>query len=353
MRIHSAMRAASSRLVLLGALVAGVTVLTGTGPDGAAARDLPQGVRAILDAAKQEGTVTFFGQSLNPDQIAAFERGFEDFYGFAVNLNISSGMHPAKAASVAQGARLGVASGLDIFWTSSVIAATLDKADLIADVDWAALGADPDLVWGGKGLRANDATLPFVIYNTSLLKLDQAPKSYADLLNPIYKGRIAFPRSPVPFVYMAYAIGVEEGERILRGVMKEQDAKMLPTVPDVQTRVATGEFAIGIGIDAWVAMRRGAPVSHAPIEPVVLTPWAFWLMKDAKHPNAGKLWAYWMTTDEGQKVLIEVRAWSRVNVEGSPLWKHAQGHKVVIVPHDYSAHEITIRDRYQKIMGLR
>jgi iron(III) transport system substrate-binding protein len=339
-------RMAAALSLALGALSAGPAL---------AAADVPPQAQALFEAARKEGGATVFGVSLNPDQVAAFERGFAEFYGFPVRLTMLSGLHPAKAAELVQGARLGAPSGIDLFWTTSNNSGTLDQAGLLQAVDWpAAVGADPATVWGQHGMRTHDGTLALVIYNTDLLKPEQAPKSFDDLLDPKYRGRIAAPRTPSPFAYMTYAVGQEKGTRFLTALMKQQNARMLPTFPDVRTRVITGEFALGFGIDAINEQRKGAPVAHAPVDPLVLMPWALWLLKDSQRPNAAKLFAYWLGTSHGQKTLVDIHGLSMVTSEGSPMWKHAQGLKVVIVPHDFMVRDLErINADYRGIMGIR
>ena len=278
------------------------------------------------------------------------------YYGVAVDLKMISGLHPQKASQVVQGAKMGADSGIDIFWTGSAIAGTLERGGVVAPFDWIkAFGLDDSLRWGRNGLRAHDGTLATVVYNTDLIKPDEAPKTYEDLVkNPKWKGRIALPRAPNVFIYISYAIGDAAAQKLLKDLMDKQEAKILPTYPDVRNRVGTGEFAIGVGIDAFLLQRKGAPVDHARIEPAVFTPWGFWLMKDAKKPATGKLFAYWATTPEGQKALSEINGTSLVTTPGTELAKLAEGKKVVLVPHDFMVDVLPEKlPTYGAIMGVR
>jgi ABC-type Fe3+ transport system substrate-binding protein len=323
---------------------------------GARAADLPPAVAALLPQAKAEGlTANIFGISLDPAQIAAFNKSISAFYGVPITLNMTGSLHPQKAAELVQGAKMGVASGIDIFWTASAIAGTLEKADLIAPFDWvSAFGLDPAFREGTKGLRLHDGTLAGVIYNTQLLKPDQAPKSYPAVVdNPKLKGRIALPRAPNVFIFMAYAIGDAAAQNLVKQLMGPQQARILPTYPDVQNRVMSGEFAIGLGVDSTMARRRGAPVANAPIDPVVLTPWAAWLMKDAKHPATGKLFGYWASSPQGQRTLWDVDGIARVTTPDTDLAKLAEKKKVVLVPHDYMVETLPkLVPVYSRLMGL-
>jgi ABC-type Fe3+ transport system substrate-binding protein len=251
---------------------------------------------------------------------------------------------------------MGAQSGIDIFWTGSAIAGTLERGGVIAPFDWIKeLSLDEQLRLGQYGLRAHDGTLASVIYNTELIKPADAPKTYQDIVTgPKWRGRIALPRAPNVFIYISYGIGDENAQLFLKDLMQKQEAKVLPTYPDVRNRVGAGEFAIGIGVDAILLKRQGAPIETAAIDPTVLTPWAFWLMKDAKKPATGKLWAYWVTTSDGQKALSELHGLSRVTTPGTELNTMAQGKKVVLVPHDFIVDILPQKlPAYAALMGIR
>jgi iron(III) transport system substrate-binding protein len=209
--------------------------------------------------------------------------------------------------------------------------------------------------WSQNGLRAHDGTLATIVYNTDLIKASDAPKTYQELgTNPKWKGRIAAPRAPNTLIYMSYAIGDEAAQELAKNLVAKQDLKILPTYPDVRNRVGAGEFAIGIGVDAIDLKRRGAPIENAPIDPMVLTPWGFWVMKDAKRPSTGKLWAYWATTPEGQKSLSDIHGISLVSTPGTELHALARGKKVILVPHDFMVEILPQKlPTYGALLGIK
>lgn len=340
---------------LIGALALFTGLLVGGALPAQAQKSFPPAIAELIPAAKKEASVTVYGQSLDPQQIQAINKALNAFYGFDAKLEIISGMHPVKAAELIQGAKMGAKSGIDVFWTASEVAMSMDKAGLILPFAWTkAWGLGPEMSLGEYGLRSYDGTLAIVIYNTDLVKPGEAPRSYKDLLNPKWKGRIAVPRAPTPFMYMSYGVGEAEATEIAKALSGPQDAKLLPKFPDVRARVVSGEFAIGLGMDAFVDIRRGAPVATAPVEPVVLSPWAFYIMKDAEHPAMGKLWGYFGISPEGQKVLEEVRAISLVTTKDSDLGKFAAGKKTLVVPNDFVAENAaTLNAKFATIMGIK
>jgi ABC-type Fe3+ transport system substrate-binding protein len=321
------------------------------------ATNLPAAVAALLPQAKAEGAVaTAYAGDFDPAQIAALAKGMSDFYGMSFTLQLPTVLHPVKAAEIVQGAKMGVESGIDLFWTGSAVGLLLEKGGVVADFDWfKSLGIDESLRWGPNALRIHDATLAGVAYNTSQVTPDAAPHSYEDLVsNPAWKGRIAAPRAPNVFVVMSYAIGDEATRKLITNLVDVQDLKILATYPDVTNRVLSGEFAIGLGVTSTLQHRNGAPLDAAPIEPVIVTPWAMWLMKDAKHPASAKLFGYWLSSPGGRKLLSDVAALSLYTTPDTDLWRQVQGKKVVVVPHEFFIETLPkLAPIYGKLLGIR
>lgn len=332
----------------VGVMLAGAATVAQT------ANTLPAGAQALLGPAKSEGELLIYGIAANPEENAAFNKAFNDYYGLKAKLRIITGMHPQKAAEIVQATKQSVPSGLDVFWTAASVSAELARADALAKVDWAKeFGAAPDLVYGPYGLRAQDGTLAIVAYNKTLVPADKAPKSYEDLLNPAYKGRIAIPRTASIFAYLAYAVGEDKTASLLTDLMEKQQARLLATFPDVTARLISGEFSVSLGAGVFLDARQGAPVDAAPVDPLIVTPWSTHVMKDAKNPNLAKLWGYWLSTPDGQKTMDRIRAISRVGAEGTALNKVSAGKKVIVVPADWTVKEAgRLTQKCGKIMGL-
>lgn len=321
----------------------------------AVAADLPAGVKSLIPAAKKESEVKIYGRTLKPDQVKAFSKAISDFYGFPIKLNMAGGLHTAKTAEIALAVKKGAPTGIDVFWSSFNTTVRLEKAGALMDFDWVKeLGIDPALRTRPNTVRSHDISLAYVSYNTNLVKAAEAPKSYEDLLNPKWKGRIAIPRSPSPWVFLATAMDEDKVGSLLTALIKDQKAKMLPRFGNVRTRVLSGEFAIGIGIDVFTLERGGAPIAMAPVSPLALTPWSFHLMKDTKSPNLAKLWGYFATTPQGQKALDEIAGISRVSSAGTGLFKLAQGKRVVTQDYEFVQKNLRrLSKKYAKIMKVR
>jgi ABC-type Fe3+ transport system substrate-binding protein len=77
------------------------------------------------------------------------------------------------------------------------------------------------------------------------------------------------------------------------------------------------------------AMRKGAPIASAPIDPMVVLPWSSEVLGEAESPNLAKLLVYFFFTDEGQKVISDNWGYSNLDVEGTYAHTMAQGRDVV------------------------
>ncbi|MBM3513794.1 MAG: extracellular solute-binding protein [Alphaproteobacteria bacterium] len=316
----------------------------------AAARDLPAKVAALIPAAEKEGNVIVWGTTLNPRQVRLFDESFNAFYGTKIKVEMPGGQHTAKAAEVIMAIKSGVPPGMDLFWTGA--AAELIPPGAVQKVNWVEeLGVRPELQLGEYGIRTHDGHPAVLTYNTRLVKPEDLPKSYLDLLDPKWKGKIAMPRTSAPWVFLSYALGEEQTAELLTKVVSTQNTKMLSRYADIRARVIGGEFPISIGTDAWTQIQQGAPVAHVDIGMVIAQPTGAYLMVGAEHVAAAKLWGYWAISPEGQKVLEAARAYSLIDNLESAQGKWAQNKRIVYVPFDWRMeHYNRLQDRFQNIM---
>ncbi len=303
-------------------------------PVSAQTPNLPDSVRALIPRAEEEGSLHVYGATLNPRQVRAFGKSFNDYYGTDIDFSMSGGLHSAKASEVAMAHRAGVPTGIDVFWTGLISA--MVETDALMEIDWVgSYGADDSLTMGRWGLRTHDGHQSLVTVNTTRVSAADAPKTYTDLLDPKWRGRIAMPRSPYPWIAMSYALGEQETIDLVSGLVTQQEPKMLARYADIRARVLSGEFPIAIGTDIFSLKKRGAPVEHPDIDLLVLSSSGAFVLADAEHPAAATLWGLWAVSPEGQATLEETRSYSLAETPGTALNDYASGRKVVHVPFDW------------------
>ncbi|HZU06409.1 MAG TPA: ABC transporter substrate-binding protein [Chloroflexota bacterium] len=315
---------------------------------------LPPGVQAAVEGARREGRVVVFGQTSDPAQEERVRRGFREFYGFDLAIELVSGLHPQKAAELTAAARQGVASGIDLFWTDLSIKVLLDAGGLVQEVDWPMeLGLPREYLLDQGMLRVHDGFLANVFYNTQRTPPELVPQCYEDLLHPRLRGAIAAPRDPTPLMHMTFALGEARATRIVEG-LSEQQVAFLPTYPEVRNRVAAGEFLIGLGTEPTRDARRGAPLANAPLDVAVVTPWGFVLLRDAAHPHAARLLAYYFVTPAGQALLDEVWANTLATTEHGTAWLLTRDKTVFTVTREFIENDAgRLKEKYAAILGLR
>jgi iron(III) transport system substrate-binding protein len=145
-----------------------------------------------------------------------------------------------------------------------------------------------------------------IAYNTNLLKPPDLPKSYDDLLDPKWKGKMLMDnRETEWYASMLQVLGREKGHQFMRGLAK-QNLSFRPGRTLITQVLASGEAPLAVNnYDHLVqsAKKRGAPVESIPANPVIsrVTPIA--LGRYAPHPNVGKLFIDFSLSEEGQKIL--------------------------------------------------
>jgi iron(III) transport system substrate-binding protein len=211
--------------------------------------------------------------------------------------------------------------------------------------DWDKVPAE----WGGMKVKDKDyywiCFAPWIVtnlYNEKVLKTLRLPppKTWKDLLNPIYRGNIV---QTLPYAsgtqhecveIHLQAFGEKEAWAYNR-LLAAQLARFSTGSTDTTQLVARGEIPIGIAqpqMNAMAARKDGYPVRDLLPEKTILVPEAVALMKGAPNEATGKIFLDWLFSMDGQKYVLEGRyftartdikfsAWEK---EGVEMAKHAK-----------------------------
>jgi iron(III) transport system substrate-binding protein len=154
------------------------------------------------------------------------------------------------------------------------------------------------------------ATFSVIGYNTDQLRPENAPTSYADLLDAKWKGKIvkshpAYSGNCLTATFvLSRLLGWEYFERLSgQRVMQVQSAN------DPPKKLALGERQVmldGTEYVALLAKAKGAPVAIVyPREGSPLVAGGSGVMRDGPHPNAARLFISFMFSREGQQFLVD------------------------------------------------
>ncbi|MGE5217015.1 MAG: ABC transporter substrate-binding protein [Chloroflexota bacterium] len=152
-------------------------------------------------------------------------------------------------------------------------------------------------------------------YNTKKLKPADLPKSWEDVANPKYKGMVALddPMRAGPLSSMLSGLKTQWNDearftRFVKG-LKALNVPVHKSTSAMFRLVISGEYALCMPAllhDVIEEVHKGTPISYVKtISPVVFPRQAAVYAK-APDPNAAKLFAEWMISEEGQKTIDSV-----------------------------------------------
>ena len=147
-------------------------------------------------------------------------------------------------------------------------------------------------------------------YNTNLVKAEEAPKSFADLLDPKWVGKLikAHPAYSGTIMTATFQIVRELGWEYLEKLAKQR-VMQVQSSTDPPKKLALGERAVmadGNDYNLVQLKEKGLPVEVVyPAEGTPLVKAPSGVFKSAPNPNAARLFQNWLHTLEGQQILVD------------------------------------------------
>ncbi len=165
-------------------------------------------------------------------------------------------------------------------------------------------------------------------YNTRLVAPEATPKRYEDLLDPRWKGRIAWhigssSGADLFVTNLRLSWGEERARTYLMQLAQQKPVSISgASARALVDRVIAGEYAIALNIFAHhplISHAKGAPALPALMEPVATTVGTMIVPKGVHHPNAALLLADFILSAEGQAILAKADYFpTRVDTPSSP-----------------------------------
>lgn len=303
-----ARKSRSTRLPLRLLMAMALIVTAGSvGPALAAAADV--GITPeILAAAKKEGQVTFYS-SLDVPLINKLKVAFENKYGIKFNfLRLSSTVLFNRTV---QEFDLGV-NTVDVM-ESAVVANFEDmkakhmlRPFIPASMNLIRNPAnfDREHYW-----HAGRILLSSMNYNKDLLKGDMVPKTWKDLIDPKYKGKLMQGHmkggggsSPIIDFNVAKLYGWQYFEALQKNdVLTLQSCVQFDLLARGERLLIPCDF-----MQSYTARTMNLPIAAVlPQDGVFFYQGPAAVMAKAPHPNAAKVFLNWMLSPEGQTILVQ------------------------------------------------
>ncbi|MGF6429029.1 MULTISPECIES: substrate-binding domain-containing protein [Bradyrhizobium] len=152
--------------------------------------------------------------------------------------------------------------------------------------------------------------LSSIAYNTNLVKAEDAPKSFADLLDPKWMGKMVkgHPAYSGTIMTTTFQIVRELGWPYLEKLAKQR-VMQVQSSTDPPKKLSLGERAVmADGNEYGIVLLKEAGQPVEPVYPTEGTPTISGptgIFAGAPHPNAAKLFQAWLHTRETQQFFVD------------------------------------------------
>ncbi len=257
----------------------------------------------LLEGARKEGKLSIY-TSLNTRDAGPITEAFEKKYGIKTTL-WRSGSEKVLQRAVTE-ARSGRFT-FDVLETNGPEMEALYREKLLAEFYSPHFKDLPPAAFPRHRHYVADRFNFFVIgYNTKLVKPEEVPKTYLDLADPRFAGRVGIESGDSDwFAAIVKAMGEDKGLAFFR-----QLAKNKPQIRTGHTLLAellsSGEIPLAATIynhNIEKMAQRGAPVQWKALDPTFGRPNAIGVVPQAQNPHAALLFADFMLSTEGQTML--------------------------------------------------
>ncbi len=262
----------------------------------------------IVAAAKKEGELTLYTTIAEKD-LPAILKPFEQKYGVKVNV-WRAGTDKVLQRAVAEARAKRYTMDAVHFGAPEMEALAREK---ILEPVSSPVHKDlqPGSVPAHKEWAATILSVWVQAYNTNLVKKSELPKTYKDLLDPRWKGKLGIESKDDDwFATVVHLMGGEEqGLQFFRELVATNGISPRHGHTLLNNMVVSGEVPLALTVYNYMpeqAKKKGAPIDWFAIEPAVARANAIGVARNAAHPNAALLFYEYMLGPDGQNAMASV-----------------------------------------------
>jgi iron(III) transport system substrate-binding protein len=261
----------------------------------------------VVAAAKKEGRLTFYTPLIVDQVVRPLVAAFRAKYGIQVEfVRMDSSAVVLKVLNEYRAKR----PVADAFTTSlgiePLIAAGSTRAFRVPGMDVLPAGyKDPNNHWAADRVYVLEPAV-----NTKLVAPADRPKSYDDLLDPKWAGKMAWRPANLTgstgfIADVLMGMGEEKGMDYLRKLARQKVVTVGASDRAVLDQIIAGEYPMALAMtnhNVEISRKDGAPLAWMPLSPAVIFSEQIGLTALATHPNAALLFADFVLSREGQTV---------------------------------------------------
>lgn len=276
-----------------------------------AAAPEPQAITPqLIEAAKKEGKVVFY-TAIDLQVAERIAKAFETAYGVRVQIERTGGERIFQRVAQERANNIFAVDVLDssdtalfIVWKRQGVLEPYVPTEVARN--WPQAERDAD----GHFASVRFTLMPMA-YNTKLVKAEDAPKGFADLLDPKWSGKMvkAHPGYSGGIVTSTYQVSRDLGWEFFHKLGK-QKVLQVQSATDPPKKLALGERAVMVdGLEYMLHQlkEKGDPVEIVyPSEGTPFIPGSAAIAKNAPNPNAAKLFYSFLFSREAQQFLSDI-----------------------------------------------
>jgi iron(III) transport system substrate-binding protein len=164
-------------------------------------------------------------------------------------------------------------------------------------------------------------------YNTNAIRKDALPKSWHDLRQPRWKGKLGIDGGDDDWWgKMVSVMGEAQGVELFRALVAANGVSVRKGHSLLGNLVVSGEVPFAIAMHSNLAIsakKKGAPVDWIALDPVIARANGIGVLGSAPHPKEARSFYEYLISDEGQQLLAERDYVPANRAIDSPL-KHAK-----------------------------
>lgn len=285
----------------------------------------------LEEGAKKEGALTFYTSGIMQNSVRPILDAFQKKYPY-IKINTWRAGTEAQAPRIMEEFK----SGKDLFDVvegSQMLNRMMQKFGVVQsyyspqfpNIEEGAISRAPDGSAFAAGFREGYTGLG---YNKKLISKEQIPKTYEELLNPKWKGKMPIAGSSTGSDWMG-TILVTYGEDFVKRLAAQDFKVHMASASAIIDMVISGEYALSPTIyESHVVetKKKGAPVEWLPLEPVNVNVGQMALSKNAHNPHAALLFIDFELSKESGEIHKYVGFMSpRKDIPGRATYKKFYG----------------------------